>query len=136
MTETTTTMSTDLDLLADIQSLLEHDLPDSFLEPGSTSVEPPRFTPGERFGHFEIEGAIGAGGMGEVWRARDLSLGRAVALKFVSSRGPVRSLRQQRFEREARALASVNHPNVGAIFGIETRDGLQAIVLELIEGLG
>jgi eukaryotic-like serine/threonine-protein kinase len=90
--------------------------------------------PGTRFGTYEIIAPIGAGGMGEVYRARDTCLDRDVALKvlplaFVRDRD-----RLTRFEREAKLLASLNHPSVATIYGIEDSDGLRALVLELIDG--
>ena len=89
---------------------------------------------GRRVGVFEIQGLLGAGGMGEVYRARDTRLGRDVAIKILS-----RALRDERehivrFEREARVLASLNHPHIGAVYGLEEVDGLSALVMELVEG--
>ena len=92
------------------------------------------FEPGTSFGAYEIIAAIGAGGMGTVFRARDTRLGRDVALKFLPesfSRDPERIAR---FRREAQVLAALNHPNIGAIYGLEECRGVQAIVLELVEG--
>jgi serine/threonine protein kinase/Tol biopolymer transport system component len=95
---------------------------------------------GSRLGHYEIIALLGRGGMGEVYRARDVRLGRDVALKVISEDGAGDPARRQRVEREARALASLNHPNIAAIHGIEeTRSGpgspaTTAIVMELVEG--
>ncbi len=89
---------------------------------------------GSRFGGFEIQDLLGAGGMGEVYRARDMKLGRDVALKVISSRLTGDRERLDRFEREARALASLNHPGIAAIYGIEEADGVRALVLEFVEG--
>ncbi|MCG3194807.1 MAG: Serine/threonine-protein kinase PknD [Thermoanaerobaculia bacterium] len=90
--------------------------------------------PGARIGSYEILGTIGAGGMGEVYRARDLKLGRDVAVKVLSSSLSVDSERLLRFEREAQFLAQLNHPNIGAIHGVEDQGGSRALILELIEG--
>jgi eukaryotic-like serine/threonine-protein kinase len=86
--------------------------------------------PGARLGTYEIVAFIGAGGMGEVWRARDTRLSRDVALKILPESFASDPDRLARFEREARLLASLNHPNIGAIYGFEDR----ALVLELVEG--
>jgi Tol biopolymer transport system component len=89
---------------------------------------------GSRFGGFEIGSLLGAGGMGEVYRARDMRLGRDVALKFLPAEFADDRERLDRFEREARSLASLNHPGIAAIYGIEEADGVRALVLELVEG--
>jgi Tol biopolymer transport system component len=99
-----------------------------------------RLSPGMRLGSYEIQSAIGAGGMGEVFRARDLKLGRDVAIKILPLVFTSDPERLTRFEREARLLASLNHPNIGAIYGLEhTPSGpggvaVPALVLELIDG--
>ncbi|HVH28340.1 MAG TPA: protein kinase [Vicinamibacterales bacterium] len=89
---------------------------------------------GGRFGPYEILSAIGAGGMGEVWRARDSRLGRDVAIKVLPRAFSSDPDRLARFEREARVLASLNHPNIAGILGVEDADGAPALVLELVEG--
>ena len=91
-------------------------------------------SPGSRLGTYEVTAALGAGAMGEVWRARDTRLSRDVALKVLPeslSRDPERL---QRFEREAQVLASLNHPNIAAIYGVEEAGATTALVLELVEG--
>jgi len=90
--------------------------------------------PGDRLGAYEIRALIGAGGMGEVYRARDTKLGRDVAIKVLPSSFTADRDRLARFEREARMLASLSHPHIAAIHGLEERDGIRALVLELIEG--
>ena len=90
--------------------------------------------PGTRIGPYEISGSLGAGGMGEVYRARDGRLGRDVAIKILPEHWLEDPARRIRFEREARVLASLNHPHIGAIYGFEEGVGLRALVLELIEG--
>jgi len=89
---------------------------------------------GTRLGPYEVLSAIGAGGMGEVYRARDTKLNRDVALKILPAEFAADPDRLARFKREAQVLASVNHPNIGAIFGFEDGDGVHALVLELVEG--
>jgi len=91
-------------------------------------------TPGTRLGPYEIVAAIGAGGMGEVYRARDAKLNRDVALKIVSGAFIADPDRLARFRREAQVLASLNHPNIAAIYGFEDSGATHALVLELVEG--
>ncbi len=90
--------------------------------------------PGTRLGPYEVLGALGAGGMGEVYRARDTQLDREVALKILPESFADDPDRLMRFEREARTLASLNHPNIAAIYGIEAAAGRRALVMELVEG--
>src|SRR6266849_1322729 len=91
-------------------------------------------TVGARLGPYEIQSALGAGGMGEVYRARDTKLGRDVALKILPDTFAADSGRLARFQREAQLLASLNHPHIGAIYGLEESNGARALVLELVEG--
>ncbi len=91
-------------------------------------------SPGTRLGPYEIVEAIGAGGMGEVYRARDTRLGRDVAVKILPPHIAAQPERRQRFEREARAVASLNHPNICALFDIGSAEGVDYLVLELLEG--
>ena len=94
-----------------------------------------RIGPGARLGPYEVLSALGAGGMGEVWRARDSRLGRDVALKVLPEAFVADPERLARFEREAKVLASLNHPHIGGIHGLEEADGgAKALVLELVEG--
>jgi serine/threonine protein kinase len=89
---------------------------------------------GQRVGSYEITALLGKGGMGEVYRARDTRLGRDVAIKILARQFTDHSDQLTRFEREARVLASLNHPNIGAIYGVEESKGGRALVLELVEG--
>ena len=89
---------------------------------------------GERLGPYEVSGPIGAGGMGEVYRARDTRLKREVALKILPASFATDVERIARFQREAEVLASLSHPHVAGIYGIEERGDLRALVLELVEG--
>jgi Tol biopolymer transport system component/tRNA A-37 threonylcarbamoyl transferase component Bud32 len=89
---------------------------------------------GRQFGSYTILSRLGTGGMGEVYRARDTKLGRDVAIKFVADVFLSDAERLARFEREARVLATLNHPHIGAIYGVEEADGVRGLVLELVEG--
>ena len=89
---------------------------------------------GSRLAHYDVTALIGEGGMGQVYRARDTSLDRDVALKVLPDAFTADPDRLARFEREAKVLASLNHPNIGAIYGLETSGDTRALVLELIEG--
>jgi Tol biopolymer transport system component/tRNA A-37 threonylcarbamoyl transferase component Bud32 len=91
-------------------------------------------TPGSRIGSFEIVAPIGAGGMGEVHRARDTRLGRDVAIKALPAEFAQDPERLARFEREARLLASLSHPNIAGIFGVEEAAGTRYLVLEFVDG--
>jgi eukaryotic-like serine/threonine-protein kinase len=91
-------------------------------------------TPGTRIGPYEVLSMIGAGGMGEVYRARDTSLKRDVALKALPESFASDSERLARFQREAEVLASLNHPNIAAIYGLAQGNGIKALVMELIRG--
>ena len=89
---------------------------------------------GTRVGIYEVTAKIGEGGMGEVYQARDTTLDRDVALKVLPEAFTADPDRLARFQREAKVLASLNHPNIGGIYGLESSDDSQALVLELIEG--
>jgi Tol biopolymer transport system component len=89
---------------------------------------------GQRIGAFEITGSLGAGGMGEVYRATDTKLKRHVAIKILPGAVANDADRLARFRREAEVLASLNHPNIAAIYGFEDASGVHALVLELVEG--
>ncbi|MGE5717131.1 MAG: protein kinase domain-containing protein, partial [Acidobacteriota bacterium] len=90
--------------------------------------------PGTRLGSFEILDPLGAGGMGEVYRARDRRLGRDVAIKVLHESFAQDPSRTARFEREARLLAAINHPAIGAIYGAEEFHSLRCIIMELVPG--
>src|ERR1700716_2905018 len=89
---------------------------------------------GMRLGPYEIVAAIGAGGMGEVYRARDTTLGRDMAIKVLPSVFAHDPERLARLAREARLLAALNHPHIATIHGLEEADGIRALVMELVEG--
>jgi Tol biopolymer transport system component len=129
-------------LRRDVESLLtfERDaqafLQDSALEVAAAHVQPVAATPivGQRLGPYEIGPLLGFGGMGDVYRARDVTLGREVAIKILPEVFTADAGRRARFEREARVLAALNHPYIGAIYGFEQRDGIHGLVLELVTG--
>src|SRR5262245_58863118 len=87
-----------------------------------------------RLGSFEVVALIGSGGMGEVYRARDTKLNRDVALKVLPGAFVADPDRLARFKREAQLLASLNHPNIAAIYGLEDSGPVHALVLELVDG--
>jgi Tol biopolymer transport system component len=128
-------------LRREVESLLAYDRgADQFLAtPALEALRPlfdssPSVRPGQRLGPYEITSLLGTGGMGDVYRARDTKLERDVAIKILPDLFAGDSTRRTRFEREARLLAALNHPHIGAIYGFEDRDGLHALVLELVEG--
>ena len=90
--------------------------------------------PGTKLAHYEILSALGKGGMGEVWKTKDTKLGREVAIKTLPEEFAKDADRLARFEREAKLLASLNHPNIAAIYGLEESNGTRFLVLELDEG--
>jgi eukaryotic-like serine/threonine-protein kinase len=92
-------------------------------------------SPGSRFGSFEVQSKLGAGGMGEVFRARDTRLGRDVALKVLPAASAGDRERLEWLTREARALAALNHPGIASIYDTVDVDGIRALVLEFIEGV-
>ena len=128
----------------EVEALLDaHERAGGFLEkPVDLSGLPPgriHLSPGTQIGLYEVRALIGAGGMGEVYRARDTRLGRDVAIKILPNAFTGDPDRLNRFEREARVLATLNHPHIGAIYGIEDApvsagSSIRALVLELVEG--
>jgi serine/threonine protein kinase len=91
-------------------------------------------TSGTKLGPYEITAAIGAGGMGEVYRAKDTRLERSVAIKVLPAVFSGDADRKQRFEREARTISSLNHPNICALYDVGNQDGVEYLVLEYVEG--
>ena len=104
------------------------DVDDGLAEPAT------RLEPGLSLGAYVVVSTLGRGGMGEVYRARDTKLDRDVAIKILPAVFGSDPDRVVRFQREARTLAALNHPNIAAIYGLEERDGATALVLELVEG--
>ena len=91
-------------------------------------------SPGTRLGPYELEASIGAGGMGEVYRAKDTRLDRMVAVKVLPDGLSRKAGLRQRFEREARAIASLNHPHICALHDVGQQDGVDFLVMEYLEG--
>jgi eukaryotic-like serine/threonine-protein kinase len=130
----------DDDLRAEVESLLRYEPQAAgFLlrppGPDDDAPAPDRDSMIDRqLGPYTILALLGAGGMGDVYRARDTKLGREVAIKILPPHLTAEPERRGRFAREARLLATLNHPNIGAIYGLEESDGVTALVLELVEG--
>jgi len=127
-------------LRREVESLLAHEsraagflstpaaaLPDAVMSKGTSVM-------GRQLGPYAIYERLGAGGMGEVYRARDTKLGRDVAIKILPRLFATDAERRARFDREARLLASLNHPHIGAIYGVEEMDGTPVLILELVDG--
>ena len=93
-------------------------------------------TPGSQIGHYDVTSLIGEGGMGQVWQATDTQLNRQVALKILPDAFAADPDRLARFTREAQILASLNHPNIAAIYGIEEAEGTRALVQRGVELAG
>src|SRR6266545_4894341 len=102
--------------------------------PPLESAELMPLSAGTRLGSYEILAAIGAGGMGEVYRAHDTKLKRGVAVKVLPELFATDPERLARFQREAQLLASLNHPNIAHIHGLEDSNGIRVLVMELVEG--
>jgi len=127
----------DPQLLSEIESMFTGEMPSvAALEAMATELAQAEAQPavGARLGPYELSALIGEGGMGQVYRARDTELHRDVAIKILPPVFALNEDRRARFEREARVLAALSHPNIGAIFGLAEGDGLRGIVLELVPG--
>ncbi|MGO9084750.1 MAG: protein kinase domain-containing protein [Terriglobales bacterium] len=125
--------ASDPDLRKEVETLLasSDDVRSSFLESPPARAA---LSPGTKLGEYEIKSMLGAGGMGEVYRARDARLGRDVAIKVLPAMVSSDSDRLRRFEQEARAAAALNHPNILAVFQMATHEGSPYLVSELLEG--
>jgi Tol biopolymer transport system component len=123
-------------LRREVESLLDHDGSAAFLStPAAVQAMPSGSSlVGQAVGPYVISARIGAGGMGEVYRARDQKLGRDVAIKILPAAFTSDPDRLARFAREARVLAALNHPHIGAIYGLEDAGPVRALVLELVDG--
>jgi serine/threonine protein kinase len=137
--------SADPSLREDVEKLLavEGDLDSSFLEsPAAAQVAMLALSSsgnsvlaaGTRLGPYEVQVLLGAGGMGEVYRARDTRLDRTVAIKVILHALSSDPLRRQRFEREARAISALQHPNICTLYDIGHQDGTDYLVMEYMEG--
>lgn len=125
----------DPELRAEVQSLLlAHHEAGSFAQSGIEVRDLGLDLVGRDIGAYRVLSPLGAGGMGEVYRARDSKLDRDVAIKVLPAEFIADPERRARFQREARLLASLNHAHIGIIHGIEDADGNPALVLELVEG--
>jgi len=130
----------DDELQQEVESLLAQEGATGFLEvPAPVAASGLEGTPraplvGRRLGPYVIQSPLGVGGMGEVYRARDTTLGRDVAIKVLPAVFAADPERLRRLKGEARLLAALNHPHIGAIYGFEEADGLHGLVLELVEG--
>lgn len=125
----------DAELRREVMDLLEAaERMGSFLQNGVASVAAPAARQGDRIGPYEVTGLLASGGMGDVYQARDTILGRDVALKLLPDVFLADPIRVARFRREARILASLNHPHIATIHGLEDMDGVGALVLELVPG--
>jgi serine/threonine protein kinase len=125
----------DAGLRAEVESLLSScgRLPPSFLQ--CLPVLPSTLTPGAKLGSYEIVSLLGAGGMGEVYRAHDSKLGRDVALKVLPRKTAKDQERLRRFQREARVVAALNHPHIVTIYSVEEGGRLHFLTMELVEGV-
>ena len=135
----------DDDLRREVESLLAYEgKAENFMEVPALDVVVKQFAERQalrmvqrsetKLGPYEILAPLGAGGMGEVYRARDRKLNRDVALKILPAMFVEDAERMARFRREAQVLASLNHPNIGSIYGLEDLNNLRVLVLELVEG--
>jgi serine/threonine protein kinase len=128
----------DDELRREVENLLGQPVATAALVGRVGTAPPHRAAPqdltGRRLGTFQIKALLGRGGMGEVYRAHDTKLGRDVAIKVLPPEFTADADRLARFEREARVVASLNHPHIAAIHGVEESDGVRGLVLELVEG--
>lgn len=129
-------------LRSEVESLLAQDSREQFLQSPAAGVagkivaveQRPSSLVGQQLGFYKILSALGAGGTGEVYQARDTKLGREVAIKVLPQALERDTERLSRFQREARMLAALNHPNIATIHGLEHSDGTHFLVMELVPG--
>jgi eukaryotic-like serine/threonine-protein kinase len=117
--------------------LVSHEKAKSFLAvPAQLSeqIATPRILEGKRIGPYELESRVGAGGMGEVYKARDARLDRPVAVKVLPSHVAADPIARERFEREARAVAALSHPHICTLHDIGSEDGIDFLVMEYLVG--
>ena len=120
----------------EVETLLAEDAnPSGFLHDDVEETRSFGLSIGTRFGSYEVTASIGAGGMGEVYRARDSKLQRDVALKVLPASFAIDQERIRRFHREAQLLAALNHPHIAAVYGLEESNGVVALVMELVGGV-
>src|SRR6516165_4614170 len=125
----------DPDLRSEVESLLSSQgkVPSSFLQ--SPPITSTTLMPGTKLGPYSISSLLGVGGMGEVYRAHDSKLGRDIALKVLPSKTAANPDRLKRFQREARAVAALNHPHIVTIFSVEQSNRTHFLTMELVEGV-
>src|SRR5882762_4686035 len=129
-------------LQKEVESLLAHEgQADNFMEEPALEVAAQALAPsdipslvGRRLGPYDILGLVGAGGMGEVYRARDTRLNRTIAIKVLPSSLAREPERRKRFEREAQAVSSLNHPHICTLHDVGSQDGVDFLVMECVEG--
>ena len=129
----------DADLLREVLQLLEEDekstaIVDAPATEPSAFPDTPVLASGTRLGPYRIAGRLGAGGMGVVYRAEDTRLGRAVAIKLIHGGAAISAATRQRFEREARTVAALNHPHICAVYDVGSEGGADYLVMEYVEG--
>src|SRR5512142_3227059 len=127
----------DEELRREVQSLLGYEAEAKQLfdrSAGEATTLKPAVAPGTRLGPYEVVELIGAGGMGEVYRAKDTRLGRDVAIKVLPEQVSHDPAALARFDREARAVAALSHPHIAALHDIGEHDGTHYLVMELLEG--
>ena len=129
----------DDDLLREVRQLLEQDekstaIVDTPTAEQTASLHTAVLPSGARLGPYRITGLLGAGGMGAVYRAEDTRLGRTVAIKLIRSGAAISAATRQRFEREARAVAALNHPHICAVYDVGSEGGADYLVMEYVEG--
>ena len=124
----------DVELLREVEALIEEDRRSSTLDIPLSPETIAALSSIKKVGPYTLDSLLGVGGMGEVYRARDSRLGRDVAIKILPAGLAGDHDRLARFKREAQVLASLNHPNIASIYGFETDGGIEALVLELVEG--
>jgi len=124
-------------LQKEVETLLasNHEAGSSFLENSPVQATQTAIAPGARLGAYEVRSLLGAGGMGQVYRARDSKLGRDVALKVLPPEMATDPNRLKRFQREARAVAALNHPHIVTIHSVEEAEGKHFLIMELVEGV-
>jgi serine/threonine protein kinase len=123
------------ELRAEVEQLLaEDEIAGGFMDEPLVSVQAKPLSAGRRLGPYEILSAVGAGGMGEVYRARDTRLRRVVAIKVLPGKLASNPKARLRFEREARAVASLSHPHICALYDVGHEDGVDYLVIEFLDG--
>jgi serine/threonine-protein kinase len=121
-------------LRQEVEALLAEPVPRAFLDTPPWAQAPPTLHAGQRLGPYEVIGGIGAGGMGEVYKARDTRLGRSVAIKILPSHLAGDPDRRRRFEQEARAVSALNHPHICTLHDIGSEAGCDYLVMEYVDG--